>query len=376
LMTAEGYVEAGGVEAGGKIQWTNNDPNLRDRVAELWKRLFLGETYERMGISGWNPEQGVVQMNLNGARSNAWWLREQLYTKNGHKRVPPLVLNAEPDIQAHYLRGYYAGDGLKAGKGDSIKTNSAVLAQGLYWLYANQGRLSSVYLEQRGPHSYYQLNIASDQGIGQKGQHLRKDAAQVRRVVTSNASNGDGEWVFDLETESGVFCAGVGRLIVHNSPRRGETFVTRKITRAAGRIKLGLQKKLHLGNLEAKRDWGHARDYVEAMYAMLQQEAPRDYLIATGEAHTVREFAECAFSHLDLDYRDFVEVDPRFYRPAEVEYLLGDPSETKQLLNWQPRTSFQELAREMTEADLELAQQERAALNNNPAATLKGVGNE
>jgi GDPmannose 4,6-dehydratase len=155
----------------------------------------------------------------------------------------------------------------------------------------------------------------------------------------------------------GLFtCNGI--LFNHESPRRGETFVTRKITRAVGRIKVGLQDKLHLGNLEAKRDWGHARDYVEAMHLMLQCETARDYVVATGEAHSVREFAEQAFALVELDYRDFVEVDARFYRPAEVNYLLGDPSDTNQHLSWYPKTSFQDLVREMVEADLELARGE------------------
>ncbi len=165
-----------------------------------------------------------------------------------------------------------------------------------------------------------------------------------------------------------------GILFNHESPRRGETFVTRKITRAVGRIKLGLQDKLYLGNLDAKRDWGHARDYVEAMWLMLQQETPRDYVIATGEAYSVREFAEAAFGHVDLDYNDYVEVDPRFFRPAEVDYLLGEPRETMQALNWQPKTSFAGLVREMVEADLELARQERTLIDAGHQTALKGVG--
>ncbi|MDQ3814211.1 MAG: GDP-mannose 4,6-dehydratase [Armatimonadota bacterium] len=172
----------------------------------------------------------------------------------------------------------------------------------------------------------------------------------------------------------GMFtCNGI--LFNHESSRRGETFVTRKITRAVGRIKVGLQKKLYLGNLDALRDWGHARDYVEAMYLMLQQDTPRDYIVATGEAHTVREFAERAFALVDLDYQDYVEVDPRFFRPAEVDYLLGDISETKKFLGWSPRTSFDDLVREMVEADLELARQERSLMDAHPQATLKGIGN-
>lgn len=167
-------------------------------------------------------------------------------------------------------------------------------------------------------------------------------------------------------------CNGV--LFNHESPRRGETFVTRKITRAVGRIKLGLQHKLFLGNLDAKRDWGHARDYVEAMWLMLQQETPRDYVIATGEAYSVREFAQRAFALVDLDYNDYVEVDPRFFRPAEVDYLLGDATETNRALGWTPRTSFDELVREMVENDMELARQERTLIDANHQVGLKGIG--
>jgi GDPmannose 4,6-dehydratase len=152
-----------------------------------------------------------------------------------------------------------------------------------------------------------------------------------------------------------------GILFNHESPRRGETFVTRKVTRAAARIKLGLQDKLYLGNLEAKRDWGYARDYVEAMWLMLQQPEPGDYVVATGEAHSVRELCEEAFGHIGLDYRKHVDVDPRYYRPTEVDYLLGDPSKAKARLGWTPRTSFRDLVRLMMDADLELARREQRA---------------
>ena len=144
-----------------------------------------------------------------------------------------------------------------------------------------------------------------------------------------------------------------GILFNHESPRRGETFVTRKITRAAARIKLGLQKKLYLGNLDAKRDWGYAPDYVEAMWLMLQQDQPEDLVIATGESHSVREFLEEAFSYLDLDWRDYVEIDPRYFRPTEVEFLLGDARKARQRLGWQPRVTFPELVRIMVDADLQ-----------------------
>jgi GDPmannose 4,6-dehydratase len=152
-----------------------------------------------------------------------------------------------------------------------------------------------------------------------------------------------------------------GILFNHESPRRGETFVTRKVTRAAARIKLGLQQKLYLGNLDARRDWGYAKDYVEAMWIMLQQPTADDYVIATGEAHSVRELCERAFGHVGLDYRQYVEVDPRYFRPTEVDYLLGDPSKATKALGWRPRTSFAELVTLMMEADVQLAEREKVA---------------
>ena len=156
----------------------------------------------------------------------------------------------------------------------------------------------------------------------------------------------------------GLFaCNGI--LFNHESPRRGETFVTRKITRAATRIKLGLQEKLYLGNLDAKRDWGFAGDFVEAMWLVLQQDKPDDYVIATGEMHSVREFLDEVFGHLDLDWQKYVEIDPRYFRPTEVDILLGDSSKARKVLNWQPKVTFKALAKMMTDADMEMARREK-----------------
>ena len=156
----------------------------------------------------------------------------------------------------------------------------------------------------------------------------------------------------------GLFaCNGI--LFNHESPRRGETFVTRKITQAATRIKLGLQDKLFLGNLDAKRDWGFAGDYVETMWLMLQQDKPDDYVIATGETHSVREFLDEVFRHLDMDWHKYVETDPRYLRPSEVDCLLGDASKAKRVLKWEPKVTFKELARLMTDADMGIAKREK-----------------
>jgi GDPmannose 4,6-dehydratase len=175
-----------------------------------------------------------------------------------------------------------------------------------------------------------------------------------------------GHWqTINYREAYGLFaCSGV--LFNHESPRRGESFVTRKITLGAARIKEGLQKKLVLGNLDAKRDWGFAGDYVKAMWMMLQQPHPDDYIVAMGETHSVREFLERAFSLLDLDYREFVEFDTRYTRPSEVDVLLGDPSKARQELGWKPEVDFGGLVRMMVEHDLELARKEKHLLGYQP----------
>ena len=163
-------------------------------------------------------------------------------------------------------------------------------------------------------------------------------------------------WVTVNYRESYNLFACSGILFNHESPRRGETFVTRKITRAVAHIKAGLQEKLYLGNLDASRDWGYAKEYVEAMWLMLQQDQPDDYVIATNETHTVREFLEVAFAHAKLDWQKHVEIDQNYFRPAEVDLLIGDYSKAKKKLGWEPKTKFQDLVRIMVDADVKLVQ--------------------
>ncbi len=159
-------------------------------------------------------------------------------------------------------------------------------------------------------------------------------------------------WATVNYRESYGMHASNGILFNHESPRRGETFVTRKITRAVAAIKKGLQKEIYLGNLDAKRDWGYAKEYVEGMWRMLQQDEPDDYILATNETHTVREFCEVAFAHVGLDWQEFVKFDPQYERPAEVELLIGDPAKAKEQLGWEPKVKFAELVRIMVDADL------------------------
>jgi GDPmannose 4,6-dehydratase len=161
-------------------------------------------------------------------------------------------------------------------------------------------------------------------------------------------------WATVNYRESYGLCASNGILFNHESPRRGETFVTRKISRAVAAIKHGLQKELFLGTLDAKRDWGYAPEYVEGMWRILQQDEGDDFVLATGETHSVREFVEEAFSHVDLDWQEFVKHDSRYERPAEVDLLIGDPSKAKKILGWEPKVRFRELVRIMVDADMEL----------------------
>jgi len=168
-------------------------------------------------------------------------------------------------------------------------------------------------------------------------------------------------WVTVNYRESYDMFACNGILFNHESPRRGETFVTRKVTRAAARIKYGVEDKLYLGNLDARRDWGYAKEYVEAMWLMLQQEQPDDYVIATGETHSIRDLLDEAFGYAGLDWKEHVDIDPRYYRPAEVDLLIGDASKAKRKLGWEPKTRFKELVQLMMDADTAIAEKEAYA---------------
>jgi GDPmannose 4,6-dehydratase len=182
--------------------------------------------------------------------------------------------------------------------------------------------------------------------------HLELCHNEVKKIV--EIPNYEG-WFFDLETESGTFCAGVGQGVVHNSPRRGHEFVTRKISDGVARIHLGLQEKIMLGNLDSYRDWGYAPAYVECMWLMLQQDAPDDYVVATGETHSIREFLDHAFKCVGIDdWSKYVGQDPRYMRPAEVDVLRGDSSKAREKLGWESSTTFEELVSKMVKNDIKL----------------------
>lgn len=217
---------------------------------------------------------------------------------------------------------------------------------------------------------YYQAS--SSEMFGEVAETPQKETTPFHPRSPYGVAKLYAHWITVNYRESYDLHASCGILFNHESPRRGETFVTRKITRAIGRIKHGLQKKLYLGNLDAKRDWGFAGDYVEMMWLMLQQDVPDDYVVAIGETYSVREFCERAFGRVGLDYKDYVEIDPRYYRPAEVDLLLGDPTKAKEKLGWVPKVSFQELVEMMVDADLELATREKTLIDAGHKVDLTG----
>ena len=212
---------------------------------------------------------------------------------------------------------------------------------------------------------YYQAS--SSEMFGQVHEVPQRETTPFHPRSPYGCAKVMAHWMTVNYRESYGMHASCGILFNHESPRRGETFVTRKITRAVGRIKLGLQDKLFMGNMSAQRDWGFAGDYVDAMWRMLQQPEGDDYVVATGKMISVQEFADMCFAQVGLDSKDYIEIDPRYFRPAEVEELLGDPAKTREKLDWEPKTSVEDLARMMVESDLELARREK---------TLRDAGHE
>jgi len=350
-----GLLTGGGYIGENHIQFTNNDQELRNEFSNLISDLFCDISIpEKEFISGFGGT--TTQSVVTGlGKDHCSWLRKQLYErKTKHKKVPKQILNSASDIKLSFLRGYYAADESKKDKYihefKSFKTNSPILAQGiLYLIQSVTHQLWNINSFLQNNTIYYQVNLHSPD-FPNKGQHLKKINNQITKIISIHSQN---QHVFDVETETGDVMAGIGTLVIGNSPRRGSSFVTRKITLGIGAIKRGEQDVIALGNLEAKRDWGFAGDYVEGMWRMLNHHEPQDFILATGETRSIREFCEIAFGIAGLgDYQKYVTVDPRFFRPAEVNVLIGDASKAHNLLNWYPQYSFHDLVSSMVQNDL------------------------
>jgi len=394
-----------------KKQKNKNNYNLKlisknkeelEKYKKIWDSLNKTSNYYH-GKSGFNPLQKIWHLTLN---QSTQWVEEKipdLYTETNYKRIPKIILNSNKNIMQAFLEGYNDADGLKKNnciyEFKNFKTNSATLALGLLFLiekttkqkcninvehvfkfnkwnlYYSINLLSNTNRSLENSKTKYELvkrlldnktsirKINRDTKISRKTiqkikkgyipsgkHHFAKNENEVKKIIEIPNYNG---WFYDLTTESGTFHAGIGNGHVHNSPRRGETFVSRKISIAAARIKTGVQDKLYLGNLDACRDWGYADDYVYGMYLMLQQEKPDDYVLATGETHTVREFLEETFKLAGLDIDKCVEIDSRLFRPEEVPYLLGDASKANKAIGWLPKVKFKELVEVMYEHEIE-----------------------
>lgn len=336
---------------------------LPQGFAGEWQRQMHGFATPSAETSGFAPARVVGALALSGAPRMLEWLSAECYTDDGAKRVPRIVLNGDDAVWRAFLAGYNAADGLTAENAsyrwENVKTDSPTLAMGLWWM-ARKALAQELVLDiDAGPVSQSAPLYALNPRTTMATRNGSRDLRDVERIEEDPHFDG---WLYDITTQTERFHAGVGELIIHNSPRRGKEFVTRKITDGVARIKLGLASELRLGNLDAQRDWGFAGDYVRAMWLMLQQQEPDDYVIATGRTHAVRDFVRIAFEAAGLgSFEDYVTTDPRFMRPAEVDLLVGDPGKAKRLLGWEPRVSFEELVDMMVRADIDrLAPQIRA----------------
>jgi len=330
---------AGEVDDKGHLKLGSTNADFLDEVAASWKRIAAGVTSRREGSRSILSFEGAAQFEET--------LAGELRTARGERRVPKRILNAEPAARVAFLRGCRDAMAIEEGwprdAWKELSVESPVLAAGLWWLI-------TVSLDEKPRLRHSAVRGGQDQFRITFG-----DASPSPNVVTRVVLSEYRGWLFDLETESETFHAGVGDSWIHNSPRRGLEFVTRKVTDGVARIHTGAAKELRLGNLEAKRDWGFAGDYVDAMWRMLQQPEPDDYVVATGETHSVQELVEIAFARVGLDWRKYVVVDPAFFRPAEVDLLIGDPGKAKSQLGWTPKTTFRQLIEMMVDADVERA---------------------
>lgn len=419
LIVGDGYINDRN-----SIRFINKSEILREYITELWKKIcnkyqnIFVKPYFFSSRSGFKPENIVGYIEF--IQSN-WYLKKfQLYNIDKTKRVPDFILNSPKEIKQSFLVGYNKADGLKSNdciyEFKNFKTNSITLACGLiYLLKETTGQDYNINiddtLKENGRFFYYSINILSNSkkshkssldkinkvrnmmlnGTSQRemakisgisrtfiskiqrgyvpdGKHPNEiDKNSVKKIINCDDYNG---WFYDLETESGTFCCGPGEGVVHNSPRRGFNFVTKKITQAVANIYKGNQQTLYLGNLESQRDWGHAKDFVEGMWMMLQTEIPNDFVLATGETNSIRKFVELAFKEIDIEIewkgtgvdeigidsknpdRILVKIDSKYFRPTEVELLIGDYSKAEEKLGWKPKIKLPELIKEMVNFDL------------------------
>ncbi|SFV63146.1 GDP-mannose 4,6-dehydratase [hydrothermal vent metagenome] len=313
----------------------------------------------------------IWQLDIKNDTNFGLWLHKNIYTKHSkNKRIPDFILNATKEVKKSFFDGYYFADGRKKGheiyKYKGFTTNSATLCLGLNYIFKDFSQQTiKTKAEYKNGKRYYYTQFGTDTKTN-KGNHLKKKLNEVIKITETD--NEDG-WFFDIQTESKTFATGPNLFKIHNSPLRGREFVTRKITDSVAKIKLGKLDCIELGNMDAKRDWGFAKDYVEGMYLMLQADKADTFVLATNRTETVRDFVTMAFKAVDIELefqgeaedeiainkatgKIMVKVNPKFYRPAEVELLIGNPQKAKDVLGWEPKCTLEELCAMMVKEDL------------------------
>jgi GDP-D-mannose dehydratase len=394
MMVADGSFTRSKSGIGIHGKFTKTSHSIRERFTYLWNKVTGGTTKYYPSRSGFNSEKIVGQLLLVGGND---WLRSiDLYTNDKKKRVPKSVLNASKEIMLSFLKGYNMCDGLKLNpctyEFKNFKTNSATLAMGLWYLVDKtiQQEMNLTIETKTDGRLFYSINLLSPTDNYEKEKivnelkdsksqreiqritnisrkfirkiqngghavtthHLKKSHNEIKKIIDFTGYSG---WFYDLETSSGEFHCGIGNCHVHNSPRRGESFVTRKITLGIANIIAKKQTHLQLGNLNAERDWGFAPEYVEAMYETLQKDYPDDFVIGTGKTHTVRDFLEAVCAYTDFNIEDHVSFDKTLHRPNEVNVLQANPEKAKRVLHWQAEVKFNDLVKIMVDADFRVA---------------------
>ena len=386
MIAGDGYVNEEN-----NIRFINSSEEIRNYCISLFEKICNKYGKELKwkyypSRSGFNREKIVGYIDFINSR---WFInRKDLYNEDRTKRIPKNILNTTIENKFAFLKGYNSAYGLKSNKCvylfKNFKTNSAVLACGLiYLLNSTTKQEYNITLKRKVDKDiirfYYSINILSNSRFSKrnsfekmelinkiKNQDIKfKEVNTVKKIIEHY--NYDG-WFYDLETESGTFFCGVGQGLVHNSPRRAHNFVTRKITIGLGKILRGETDRLVMGNLDSKRDWGHAKDYVYGIWLTMQQDTPDDFVLSTNEYHSVREFIEKAFALRGFDIvwkgtgineigydkntgRELIFVSEKYFRPAEVDELLGDSTKARTVLGWKPEITFDQLVQEMVDYD-------------------------
>jgi GDPmannose 4,6-dehydratase len=353
FIAGDGYISKSG-----KIRLIGTNKEEISKVAEiLVKRFGWGYRISKQlsGFKETHPNsKDVFSIDFNNNTNYGLWLRSLLYTdRSNEKRVPKIILNADKETIKSFFDGYYLADGRKKGNEayeyKGFTTASQTLCLGLNYIFKKISKQTiKVKTEYRKGKIYYYTQFGTPNKKGKCGNNLMKDLNEIINIIATR--NNDG-WFYDIGTDSKAFATGPNLIKIHNS-RRGVNFVTRKVTRNLAKIVKGDINKFQLGNLDALRDWGSSKDYVKAMEMIINHDKADDFVVATRETHSIKEFLEEAFNLLGLKWEDYIEISDKFKRPLEVPALLGEPKKFEDTFKWSPPTKFKELVYEMLDNDL------------------------